>query len=495
MSRPLQQTFKCDALGELSRQLLFAPPAKRIEQVYRTERLHDEIDATCNYPLDYLIYRITAYRRVSDDNTLLVGEAVRPDLRLIIDRLSKSVELTPREGEIVETVAELARRLNISTKTVNRWRKTDLRWRWIVSPTTQKHQLVLPRAAVEHFTALHPTRVAKASDFTQIAPPDRQRIIDRARRLAQAHDVSLNQVATHLARKTGRALETIRLILEKHDQRHPDAAIFTNRTGPLTTQQKRVIARAYRMGVSVGKLAARFDRTRPTIYRAIKERRAARAKRMDLAHISLPIFDRDDADAVILRPDQPANETTERPTQLHIENLPPALQPLYDQPLIPSARQRSLFIRYNYLLHKASRLRDSFTNDGLHVAQLDAFDACIKQAADLRTLLFRSNMPAVLSVAKRHLIGRPGDTSQILLELLEAGTHVLADAVVSFNASRPATFESFLTNKLLQHFAGALGQTGSQRQARRRITPEEARTRILAAATAHGIDLLSDTPS
>lgn len=490
MSRPLQQTFKCDSLAELCRQLLFAPPAKRIEQVYRTERLHDEIDATCNYPLDYLIYRITAYRRISDDNTLLVGEAVRPDLRLIIDQLSKSVELSARDGEIVETVAELASRLNISTKTVNRWRKTDLRWRWIVSPTTQKHQLVLPRAAVEHFIALHPSRVAKASDFTHIAPQDRQRIIDRARRIAEAQDVSLNQVATHLARKTGRALETIRLILEKHDQRHPENAIFTNRTGPLTTRQKRVIARAYRMGVSVGKLAARFQRTRPTIYRAIKERRVARAKRLDLTHISLPIFDRDDADTVILRPDHPAREPAERPTQLHIEDLPSALQPLYDQPLLPPARQRSLFIRYNYLLHKASKMREAIAADEPRVSQLNAFDDCLRQAAEIRTWLFRSNMPAVLSVAKRHLIGRPGDTNQALLDLLEAGTHVLAGALSGFNASRPATFESFLTNKLLQHFAGEQSQPASPRQARKRITAEEARTRILAAARSHGIDLL-----
>ena len=112
--------------------------------------------------------------------------------------------------------------------------------------------------------------------------------------------MTLNQVAAHLARRTGRALETLRLLLEKHDRAHPKEAIFIDRTGPLNRRQQRAIARAYRMGVAVSKIARHFKRTRQSIYRVIYVERAAELHRMRIECSVLPTFARSDAEAVFL---------------------------------------------------------------------------------------------------------------------------------------------------------------------------------------------------
>ena len=62
MSRRISQPFRCRAIEQLARQLLFAPPDKRIEQVARAEKLHDQIEPGVAYPFEFISYRITGYR-------------------------------------------------------------------------------------------------------------------------------------------------------------------------------------------------------------------------------------------------------------------------------------------------------------------------------------------------------------------------------------------------------------------------------------------------
>ena len=105
MSRRLSQQFACQPLAELTHQLLLAPSPKRVEQVRRAERLHDEIDVDRNYPLHFVTFRITGYRSESDDATL-VGAALRADLRLLIDMLSRSVGMPRSAHEPLLSPAE-----------------------------------------------------------------------------------------------------------------------------------------------------------------------------------------------------------------------------------------------------------------------------------------------------------------------------------------------------------------------------------------------------
>ena len=293
MPRVAQRTFRCPPLADLLRQLKFAPPDRRIEQVRRAEQLHDQIDPALSYPLEFITYRITGYRSESAAAAVLEGAAALPDLRLLIDRLSRSAAMPADPADPVARPDELAAELGVSTRTLARWRARGLRWRWVTIPDPTAAAagvkvLGYPRSAVEAFLARHGDLVHRAARFTQLDAATRQDLLRRARRIARHRPVSFNQVAAHLARRSGRAIETIRLLLAKHDREHPGDAIFTDHTGPLDARQKRLIVRAHGMGISAIKIARRLRRTRSTIYRVLHERRGADLARRRYDAFTLP---------------------------------------------------------------------------------------------------------------------------------------------------------------------------------------------------------------
>jgi len=454
----------------LLRQLLFAPIDKRIEQVVRAEKLHDNIDMAMNYPFDYVQYQMTGHRSVGNESnsTVLVGEAIRPDLRLIIDALSRSVDM-PAQGQ-VESPQALAQRLKVSTKTIERWRKKGLRWRWVIDSKDQRKRIVFTRDAIEYFLAQNSEQVARASSFTHIPDDVRTRLIQRARRIRAARPLSLNHIASHLAKRTGRGVETMRTLLEQHDRDNPNDAIFAGDSGPLTGQDIRQIARAYRQGESVPDLAVQYQRTRASIYRAIHLRHAAVLKRVKLHFIESKTFVRDDADQVILR-NQP--DVVRRDTDIHVDDLPPPLQQLYSRPAIDAAHLGSLFVRYNYLKYKASKLRHSLDLHHPGAIQIDLARQCIRDAGQLRDQLVIANLHVVLSVARRHMIDQPDASTNRLLRLLDAGNEVLLKQVEQHDASKRQTFETSLTWQLQREYASQHAHDAQSSRAIKRLTPDQ----------------------
>lgn len=456
-------------MAELTRQLLFAPPQRRADDVRRAETLHDEIDPQQNYPFEFIQYRITGRRSAElasdgDDAAVLVGEAVRPDLRVLIDALSRSVDL-PDEGD-GDTAADLAARLNVSTKTLARWRKVGLRWRWVAGG--KRKCIIYPRRAVELFLAEQGDRVRRAAQFTQLTDAQRDTLLARARRLAEAADVSMHQVAAHLARRTGRAVETLRLMLEHHDRDHPDHPIFADRTGPLTATQRSGIARAYRHGERVGDLARQYRRTRSTIYRAIHQRQLEVVARVPVDHFTSPTFDRPDADDVLLQP----LEVTwlDPPADLRLDDLPPALAALYDRPTLSAEDQRRILVRMNYLKHKASRIvaEQREAHDVLAERVAAARD-CIQRAARWRDQVVAANLHVVLSAARRHVIDLPDRSGNRLLRLLHLGHRILMRQVHLHDPARRQTFEAFLSYQLSRAFAQQLSADEASPRAQPRL--------------------------
>ena len=484
----MKQTYNCKPLGELARQLAFSPPDKRVIQVRRIETLHDQLDHEANYPIDFLAYRITGYRREGAEAIVLAGDAVLPDLRLMIDELSRSVRIPiDNDSDPVETVSDLARRLDVSTKTISRWRKAGLRWRWVAPKQGGRKVLMIPRIASDRYVREHPDQVSRASAFTQIEPDLRRKLIQRARQIARRRDVTLNQVASHLASKTGRGLETIRQVLLNHDRDQPEQAIFKNHTPPLEHKQKRVITRAYRMGVPVDTIAERFNRTRSTIYRVLHQYGAGQAGRVPLSYVESPTFSRDDAQEVILgRPLESLIEHTTR-TPIATDDLPEAIRPLFDQPVFTRENIRVLFVRYNFVKYQAVRLRGSFDPYSPSAKQVSAFNRFVDQAKQLRDLLVRIHLPVVLSVARRHMISEPSPRSGRLFELIEHGLVVLIQSVETFNPTRQDRFDSFLTNRLLARYATLPGKPKGQ--ARKRPKDEQALERLQTIAEEAGVGI------
>ncbi|MCC6679459.1 MAG: hypothetical protein IT445_01015 [Phycisphaeraceae bacterium] len=450
MSRRFKQTYNCPPLHMLAKELLYAPTARRAEQVRRMEQLHDQIQDEAAYPLAYLFYRITRYRPEHDDDTLLVGRAVRSDLRLMVDELSRSFDMAATPDEQVHTLDEWAAQLQVSRKTLERWRRDGLRWRWFMPQGGDERLVGLERQAIESYRVDHSQRLSRAAAFSHLDQNQRRQLLELAREIKQQHpQLSLRQAAVRLAESSGRSVEAIRRMLEKHEAIDP---IFPERHGPLSGRQKRVIARAAQLGVAPSTIAAHFGRSRASIHRIVQTQRAYHLRQQRITYIRLPTFERPDAEEVLLSP--PLSLEPDGPTlRVDASDLPATVQPLYRRAGYSPRTLRSIFVRYNYLKFKADRLRSSLSPYRPRVAELERFQQWMAQARQLRQALVQAHLPTVLSVIRRHLLDR-SRTAARLIELLKIGHSVLFESIDSFNPSRRIGFDAYLRNRLLRRLAG-----------------------------------------
>ena len=473
-------------MAELTRQLLVSPAEKRIEQVRQAERLHDEIDLQRNYPFDFVNYRITGYRSEADDATL-VGEPLQADLRLMIDMLSRSVGMPRIKQEPIQTAHELAIQLGVSTKTIERWRKMGLRWRWVepLSPGGRK-QLVFSKLAAQQFVKGHVERVARAQRFTKLDDQSRSQLIAQARQIARQPGMSLFRTARTIARDSGRAIETIRQLLEQHDQRHPENKIFVDHVGPLNSRQKQIIARAHRMKVPVDKIASHFRRTRATIHRVLRERRAIALQRTRIDYVMSPIFARDDAEEVLLRPEPTTSGQRPAGLEAALAGLAEPIRAIYDRPTLPVDRQRTLIVQMHYLKYRASHLCGRLDRHSPSVSDMHKIESFLQQAATVRSRLVHAHLPHVLVAAHLHFSGGDDQMDAQLIDLLELGNRNLIAAVDTYDFTQRQSFVPYLNWTIKRSFAR---YPGGSRRGGEDLTPELMSQKIRQEALKAGIDL------
>lgn len=469
------------------------------------EQLHDNIDPAQNYPLSFLVFRLTDTRPTLKRETILAGEAIRPDLRLMIDQLSHSLNLeVEQDEETMWGIDELAAEINVSTKTLQRWRKDGLRWRWMRLNDGKPQQVIIPDSAWRHFETTRTDRVHFAASFSQIPQDERHSLLNEARRLAEDQGLRLNQVATRLSKKHERALETIRMILQKHDDQNSSQAIFKNHQGPINPKQRRVIARAYRMGMSVSDLAKHYDRTLNAIYRILHLQRAAVLLERSVSFVESPLFERDDAEAVLLR--QPLEAWLDESTMSFsssigniFENLPDPLQPLYDAQTLADDAAASLLVRYNFLKFKYRAMQENLDRHNPRVAEMDRMEAWWQQATACRLALVRHHLPVVLSVARRqttamNVKSSSNMPSRLLLTLLEIGNVELFELIEHYNTRLRLTFTSVLRNRLLGRYARDVSDASVDEATRHAVRRDEAHRvlhRMIKTASTYDVDLQS----
>ncbi len=449
MSRRSTRQFHYREVQELSRQGLFETGSEQQRRLLNVERLHDGLDPDLGYPLEFVLFQIIGVRPASGSTVLFNGRELAEDLRLLVDQVSRRFPRRPEAAEACQTPAELAQRLRVSVKTLQRWRGLGLRWRWVLMPGRSRAQAVYPGSAVERFLALHQRRTERAAAYERLTPQQRRRLIDRARRIAQQCDVSLNRVAQHLARRTGKATQTLRDLLDAHDRAHPRDRIFVDRVGALDAWTRRVIARAVRWGVPASRIARRYRRTRSTVHRAVQEQRAATVRGLPLGCVVSPLFEVPESRAALEEP------------------------PRTDSP-------RALLLHYNYLKFRAMRRRDALHRYEPRAGDLDLIEADLARAGAVREKVFRAAMETVSKVARQHLAGRDDRSPATLLDLIERGHEVLSRAIEEFDITREQTFEANLTWRLMRVYAN-LPTVASK--AHRKIDPAELQQRLETSAS------------
>ena len=202
--------------------------------------------------------------------------------------------------ENVYTVSELAERFDVSTKTIFRWHRRGLTG-WRLRFADRRVRLAFADRCVRRFVASNTELVHRGSSFSQLTETERERIIERARQLADEGERTVNAIAKLIAGEMERAVETIRLILKSHDAAHPKTGIFNRSNLKVEPDDERLaIWEAYVDGASISVLAQRFNRTVHELYRIITEMRARELKARAIEFVSSEEFDAADADERIL---------------------------------------------------------------------------------------------------------------------------------------------------------------------------------------------------
>jgi RNA polymerase primary sigma factor len=452
--------FVNSAMETLSAEL--AKGVARFKQGYidAAEALFRIVDPTETYPVDFVRYRITDFQdpRQQEVSDVIAGEDLRDDLKAFIMAVSESSDLSTTDyDEPVYKTAELAAKFNISTKTVQRWRGGDLIARRLVFPDG-KRRVAFCERSVEWFLDRHTGLVDRSSRFSHLTDTQRHEMVSRARTLASGKTFS--GVTRQIAREMNRAVETIRTVLRHHDEEHPGRAIFTRRIEPLSDVNKQAIYQAYLRGLSVASLGRHYNRTRASIYRIVNEMRARVLLEKEMHCVYNPQFDLPYADSLILPDSLPPVPISSIPV------MPPAagsdlsayLQSLYTVPLLKPAEERDLFRRYNYLKHKADRLRSRLEPGRVRTAELRRIEKLLIQANLVKNRIVQANLRLVVSIAKKH-VGRV----QTLGELISDGNLSLIQAAERFDYARGNRFSTYASWAITRNFARSVPRAQTQR--------------------------------
>jgi RNA polymerase sigma factor (sigma-70 family) len=346
------------------------------------------------------------------------------------------------------TVDELSSRFQVSTKTIDRWRKRGLvgrRFRF-----GNRTRVAFLSSSVNRFLSEHADEVDRGRRFTQLSDSEREDIVRWARRLSR-HGGCPTEISRRLSKRLGRSPETIRYTLKNYDEEHPENAIFPNARSPLPDAKKRDLYRRFQRGVPVARLAEEHCRTRTSIYRIVSEVRAQRLLDEPIDYMHSPEFDRPNADRDILAP--PPETDTRQSRVKPPPGLPPYLASLYSIPLLTREQEQYYFRKMNYLRYRAARLRDRIDLRKPRTKDLDQLEHWLNEAMEVKNFLIRSNLRLVVSIAKRHIT----PTSNFF-EMVSDGNISLIRAIEKFDYTKGNKFSTYATWAIMKNFARSIPQ-------------------------------------
>jgi RNA polymerase primary sigma factor/RNA polymerase sigma factor len=348
--------------------------------------------------------------------------------------------------EKVFTVDELSRRLNVSTKTISRWRRQGLVSCRFVSDGRQRVGFL--QSSVDRFVRENDERVRRGAEFTRLTDRQRQHTLEAARRLARA-GASPVQVVRRLAHELDRSVETIRCLLKQFDRAHPEDAIFPDHHGPPREETKREIYERHRRGEPLQALAKRFCRSKASVRRIVAEMRARRIMKLPLEYVPSDEFEQLESDRSVLAP-APANDRPRKGMRAP-KDLPPYVASLYEIPLLTPEQERHLFRKMNYLKYKAGKLLAQLDPARPNARLMDRIERLYEDSAAVKNDLVQANLRLVVSIAKRY-----ATRSEDFFELVSDGNMTLMRAVEKFDYSRGNKFSTYATWALTKNYARSI---------------------------------------
>ncbi|MFC1636692.1 sigma-70 family RNA polymerase sigma factor, partial [Planctomycetota bacterium] len=398
-------------------------------------------------------FRITGFHLKSEiEIPLIKGDELLEDLRIFITKLSGQLaQLVIEQDQKIYTMQELAKAMEVSTKTIYRWRKRGLIARKYVFDDGGK-RLGFSQSTVDEFLSANPDLVNHAKGFSRLTATQKRQIVKEAARLTTGTNLSRHQIINKISAKMSKSHETIRYILLNYERTNPGKAIFKKSAGAIEPGQAAEIYRLYKQGCDIKELMERFGRNRSSIYRIINQRRAKAILVKKIEFVPSDDFFRDDAEETILAEStgdaKPRARENLEPFKLARGSISQYLHTLQDTPVLNRERELELFRRYNYLKFLAGQRRTGIkpaTASGTRLSQIEGY---LAQAEQIQQTLIEANLRMVVGIARKHTA-----SGASLLDLVSEGNIALMRAVEKFDYSRGFRFGTFASWIITKDFA------------------------------------------
>ncbi|MBU0637461.1 MAG: sigma-70 family RNA polymerase sigma factor [Planctomycetes bacterium] len=447
------------AIADLAHQLERSPIRLRLRHLLNIEFVLSVVESGKRYPYDFVLAGLTGLTRRSSrdyawESQLIDGDTLRTDLVSLAEELSGDAYISAEHwSEALYSVAQLAKRFEVSTKTIFRWRRRGLvGWKFRFSD--RRMRLAFPDRCVRRFVAENDALVNRGSSFSQLTKAERNGIIERARILANGSSRSVNAVARIIATEAGRAVETIRLLLKHYDESHPRNGVFNRSKLHVEADDQRLaVWEAYVDGATVKALAERFNQTVSWAYRTITQMRARELKARKIEFVPSAEFDSPNIDEEIRNDPALKAPTVGEPEKRRRvpRDLPPYLQQLFHIPLLTRAGEAALFRQLNYVKFMADRLCQELDPDTAKATDLDRIEALLAEAGRLKNQITQANLRLVVSIAKRH-----ASADRDFFEIVSDGNISLMRAVDKFDYSRGFKFSTYASWAIMKNYARSI---------------------------------------
>jgi RNA polymerase primary sigma factor len=456
--------YRVDLIANLARQLAFTPAEPRAAQVAAAEQLLHDVDPAKGYPLDFVVYRITGYQPPSPAGAdghadLLTGLALQHDLGLLIEQVSDSLDLHAAAlAEPVLAINDVTDRFDVTSKTIQRWRRRGLPARRFTFPDG-KRRVGFLLSSVERFIAGTRGEFDRGAVDPTTEVADAADLIRHATRLAVHGRCTVVELARRVGRRAGRSPLAVLHTLRKHDADHPDQAVLSRAAPPVDEATRARICRGAERGTTIAALGRRAGRPRSTVHAVLMQNRAEQLSARRVRYVDDPLYhgpDAANAVAAIV-----AAATDELPVDPPAEqcrvprDLPPYLRDLYQTPLLSPARERALFLAFNFHKQQFADARRRLDPELASARDLAELERHLRAATAVKNEILQANLRLVVSVARRHL--RPASRpSVVLMDLVSEGNLTLMRAVEGFDLHKGFRFSTYATLALMKGFARAV---------------------------------------
>ena len=434
-------------LAQLQMQLKFTSPEKRHEFLEATERLLNIIEPDKQYPFNFICFRITGYHPKGLPGELISGRELADDLSILLWKLSGLVDDPVSEkDEHIYTIEQLAEKLNVSTKTISRWRRRGLIARKYTFEEGNR-RLAVSQSSLERFIAQNRDLAEKATEYSRLTQSQHDAIIAQAKKLAAQPTLTRHEAIVEIAKTTDRGRETIRMIVEQYEK-STRRKLFKNYVKPLNSAEAAELYKLHKQGVDISQLATRYHRSVSGIYRIIRRKRARELLAVKIEFVPSDEFSADNAEQNILgravtKLRNP--KTPQEKEQLVSGPLSKYLRSLKNIPRLTRDREVELFKKYNYLKFLASEEQKQMNPKKVSSKQLNFIEKCLRHAEAIINSIIEANLSLVVSIAGKHTT-----TGATLQELISEGNFSLIRAVERFDYTRGfrlATYASWIIAK------------------------------------------------